>query len=47
MRLLHTSYLVFAMTDHFFGCEGGEKEAGYNYDYIKKLMTRLLLSTLT
>ncbi len=27
-RLLHTSFLVFAMTDHFFGGEGGEKEAG-------------------
>ena len=26
-RLLHTSCLVFAMTDHFFGGEGGEKEA--------------------
>jgi hypothetical protein len=23
-RLLHTSFLVFAMTDHFFGGEGGE-----------------------
>ena len=36
IRLLHTSFLpdeksgqaVFAMTDHFFGGEDGEKEAG-------------------
>jgi len=28
--LLHTSFLVFAMTDHFFGGEGGEKNAGCN-----------------
>jgi hypothetical protein len=26
-RLLHTSFLVFAMTDHFLRGEGGEKEA--------------------
>ena len=28
LRLLHTSFLVFAMTDHFFWSEGGAKEAG-------------------
>ncbi|MCL4481800.1 MAG: hypothetical protein M1445_04115 [Bacteroidetes bacterium] len=28
IRLLPTSFLVVAMTDHFFGGECGEKEAG-------------------
>jgi hypothetical protein len=35
------------MTDHFFGGDGGEKEAVHQFLILAEIVTRLLLTTLT